>query len=528
MLPDKINLINAGDEAARRAAGAIIREAQNDRAIRGEDYIKNWEMYQNKHEKYFKQRLDEDQRIFDYRKKNAIKSNMCSFTVDLSAKYLYGKASKIVRIYSSKSKETDKRMRELIKPVNIESVLLDASKKSGIYGEAILRLVPVDAETKMQVVGRTTETTYPHPILMDPRRTYVKLNRWGQILAVFAQYITNDYGTGKRKSISELIVEDSRWLWESETTLDILNPSGLLSTNPDVVFHGALLVGGKPEANTLRLNDEFIYLPNNEDRKSDLADIIDLNIALDEALTDKQHFFQKHGWPQLVSEVDLTNVAFSPNKIWEITPDVDDKKKVLDRVGFLTWEGKMEDHANFVKMLEKNIMILSNTAAISTGDLEAIGQLRSGAALITAHSVAIHKTEAKQITWEKNEKNLFRAMASMDSYFHDEKLEARYPEFDFTVRFPKDFVPGAEMERVQIQQMQVNSHTKPLIDILEEEYGNLGREALEEKREEILKDAEDIIDSTRKFISEKEGEAGASGKSGTPMQKSKEQKTPAS
>ena len=529
MQPDKLNLLELGDEAARKAAGAIIREAQADRELRGENYNKNWDMYKNRHESYFKRRLDEDDRIFTYRKNNAIKSNMCGFTVDLSAKYLYGKASKVVRIYSD-DKKTDEKMRELTGRFHLESFLLDAAKRSSIYGEGVARLVPVDWETGVQVIGKTTPTTYPHPISMDPRRTFVKLNRWGKIVAVFAQYFVSDYGTGKRKTITELVVDDSRWLWESESTIDILNPVGSFQTNPEVIFSGAALVGGKPEKNPFRLCDEFIYFPNDEERKSDLNDIIDLNIALDEALTDKQHFFQKHGWPQLVSEVDLKNVAFSPNKIWEISPDIDDKKKVLDRLGFLTWDGKMEDHAKFVKHLEKQIMILSHTAAISTGDLEAIGQLRSGAALITAHSVAIHKTEAKQIIWEKNEKEFYRALASMDAYFYNEKKDGRYPKLKPVIRFPKDFVPGSELERVQIQQMQINSHMKPLTDIIEETYGNLGREEIEEKREEILKDASDIVDSTRKFISVKEGEEGegASGKSGTPMQKSQQQKTPAS
>jgi len=526
MLPDKIDLLSLKEEDARNAASAIIREAQQDRATRGEDYHKNWDMYQNRHESYFKRRLNEEDNIFLYRKTNAIKSNLCSFTVDLSAKYLYGKASKIVRVFSKKNQETDERMRKLVSNFHIESLLLHAAKRSSIYGEGILRLVPVDKETKQQVVGKTNENTYPHPILMDPRNTFVKLNRWGRIIAVFAQYVVNDYTNQTKKAIIELVVDDSRWLWESKSTIDVLNPTGLLQTNPNLIFSGAEFLG--VESNPFKLCDEFVYLPNNEDRKSDLHDIIDLNIALDEALTDKQHFFQKHGWPQLVSEVDLKNVAHTPNRIWEITPDVDDKKKVLDRLGFLTWDGKMEDHAKFIKNLEKNIMVLSNTAAISTGDLEAIGQLRSGAALITAHSVAIHKTEGKQIVWEKNEKELCKALSNLDAYFHGEPVEGRYPDLEFRIRFPKDFVPGSEMERIQIQQMQVISHTKPLIDVIEEEYGNLGREELEEKRTQILKDAEDIIDSTRKFISVKEGEEGASGKSGTPMEKSREQKTEAS
>jgi hypothetical protein len=531
MLADKFNLLGVKEAQARNTAGAIIREVVAERALRGENYVVNWDMYQNRHEKYFKKRLDEPQNILDYRKSNAIKSNLCGFTVDLSAKYLYGKASKIVRNYSA-NKDTDNKMRELTDNFHIESFLLDAAKKAAVYGEAIVRLIPVDSETGQQIDGISTDTTYPHPILMEPTRTFVKRNRWNKIAAVVSQYFSVDYATNKKYSITELVVADSRWTWRSEGTIDLFLAERFSSSTVSTLLDSATLVGGEPIPNDYSLEDEFIYFPNNDDLRSDLVDIIDLNIALDEALTDKQHFFQKHGWPQLVSEVSLENVTYSPNKIWEVIPDVDDKKKVLDRMGFLTWDGKMEDHAKFVKNLERNIMILSNTAAISTGDLEAIGQLRSGAALITAHSVAIHKTEAKQIVWERNEEALFVALACMDAFLHGEKVDGRYPDLEPTIKFPKCFVPGAEMEEAQIHQIELNSHTKALSDIIQEKYGNLSVDEVVAKREEILKDSTDIVDSTREFISATTGTSqdtgttgNAKGKSGTPSQKSAEQKT---
>lgn len=529
MQPDKFNLLGQADADARNCAAAIIREVQGERVLRGENFVTNWDMYQNRHEKYFKQRLDEPVEIFNYRKSNAIKSNLCGFTVDLSSKYLYGKASKIVRTFSENEK-TDEDFRKLISNFHKESFLLDASRKAAIYGETMVRLIPVDSKTKTQVEGPTTETTYPHPILMEPIRTYVKRNKWERTAAVVSQYFATDYGTGKRYSITELVVDDSRWVWRSEGTLDIFlaeKSTGLAIT---ALFSGAQLLSSVP--NTYALEDEFIYFQNNDDKRSDLVDIIDLNVALDEALTDKQHFFQKHGWPQLVTEVSLENVTYSPNKIWEVIPDVDDHKKVLDRLGFLTWDGKMEDHAKFVKNLERNIMILSNTAAISTGDLEAIGQLRSGAALITAHSVAIHKTEAKQIVWERNEKALFRAMANLDSYFHNENPDGRYPGLDVKIVFPKTFVPGAEMEQAQIHQIELNSHTRSLADIIREKNGDLTVAQVAEKRAEIMKDSEDVVDSLREFVTlapdATSPNGTASGKSGSPSQKSQQQKTPAS
>lgn len=538
MQADNFKLAGATTATALAIASYIIREAIEDRAFRDENYRKNWDMYHNHHERYFKKRLDEPDNIFRYRKKNAIKSNLCGFTVDLSAKYLYGKAAKVVRRYSD-NKDTDTKMRELVQQFFIESFMLDAAKKAAIYGELVARFIPVDSVTKEQVVGQTTETTFPYPIIMEPIRTYPKLNKWGKLVAVVSQYLTTDFSTGTKSSVTELVVEDTRWTWQSKGVLD-----SLASLNVGIGFitldaSSSVLI--KSEPNTYKMEDEFVLLRNNEDRKSDLSDIIDLNIALDESMTDKQHFFQKHGWPQLVTEVSLENVINSPNKIWEITSDMDDKKKVMDKMGFLTWDGKMADNAAFQKNLERNIFILSHTAAISTGDLEAIGQLRSGAALITAHSVAIHKTEAKQIVWNKNEQMFLSACANMDSYFHNTSTVARYPDLDPCITYPKNFVPGAELETAQINKMEVDSHFRPIRDVIRDQYGNLGEDKIEELYQEILQDSRNIADSTREMISAQvpsgnsdnvdppsSPNGNVSGKSGTPMQKSLQQRQGAS
>lgn len=523
MLADKFNLLGKSPGEALQIAETVVRQALADRAERGMNYLKNWEMYRGRHEPYFKRRLDEPDNIFAYRKKNAIKNNLCGFTVDLSAKYLYGKASKVIRNFS-KNKITDASVRDLVKKFYLAPFMLDSAKKTAVFGEIVVRLVPVDFETGLQVTGVTNETTYPQPIVMDPMRTFMVSNKWGRLAAIFSQYQSIDYATQQKTVVSELVVSDSRWVWEAKGSLDTLFINPFIGFGERVALTAGTLVSSG--ANPYRLTDEFILFKNNEDRTSDLDEIMDLNISLDEALTDKQHFFAKHGWPQLVTEVNLENVTYSPNKIWEITPDLDDKKKVLDRLGFLTWDGKMADHAAFVKNLERTIMIISQTAQISTGDLESIGQLRSGAALITAHSVAIHKTEAKQITWNQNELMFYEALTCMDSYFHNEDVKGRYPDLDPDIRFPRDFVPGAELERVNIQKAQIDSHFVPLYDVIEENYGNIGEDEINKKRDQILQDSRDIADTVREVISETGGATtGVSGSSGSPMQKSQEQKS---
>jgi len=526
MLEDSYKLSGKEVGQAQAVAQAVVMEVLSQRISRGINLTKNWDMYNARHAQYFKPRMNEDDQVFQYRKANPVVVNYVKFTVDLSARYLYGRASKVARKFS-KTPATNSRMLDLVKQADIQGLLYEGAKKAAIFGGMTVRLVPVDAMTGLQPPAKSTPTTYPQPILLDPMNTFIKHNRWGKVVAVVMRYNVHNFATNSMEQITELVVDDSRWMWRNQGVAVL--PGQMINPSTIAVVDGS----GSQQPNTYRLSDEFVFLRNNEEEISDIEDIMDLNISLDEAQTDKKHFFNKHGWPQLVTEVSLENVQYSPNKIWEIKADDDSNKKVTDRLGFLTWDGKMEDHAKFVKNLERQIMILSNTAAISTGDLEAIGQLRSGAALITAHSVAIHKTQAKQIVWEWNEKKLFTAMANFDAYLQGTKVESRYADLDIVIWFPKDFVPGAEHERAQINQILINSNLKPLRDILWEDTPNATDELIEEKYQEILQDSRDLVDSAREILSVTLGPngekltapQGATGKSGTPMQKSAQQST---
>jgi hypothetical protein len=213
-------------------------------------------------------------------------------------------------------------------------------------------------------------------------------------------------------------------------------------------------------------------------------------------------------------------VAHSPNHIWEILSDIDDGKKVTDRVAYLTWDGKMKEAQEYTDRAERNLFILSNTARISTGDLQAIGQLRSGSALTVAHSVAIHKTQAKQIVWEANEKAFLVSLLSFAAYLKRSTLQASYPGLDITITYPTDFVPGDDMQRVQIRVQEIQNGLSTIEDLLKERYPELTEDEIKLKKEEVLADQAELVDSLRKFTTESEG---VPGKSGTSSQKSAEQ-----
>jgi Phage portal protein, SPP1 Gp6-like len=495
---DNLNFTSASLEVAKAAASKIKADADNARSSLGINLQKNVDLYNNIVSKYFTQRFKESLEIFEYRKANPAKSNFVRFVVDLSAKYLYGRATKVRRDFG-KNVETSEKATKLIKDTGLHQVMYDAAKKAAVCGEQVVRLVAVDRDTKEQPPeGIATANTIPTPVLLNPLKTWTHFNPWGKLDAVYMQYEVYDFARQKNVIYNEFVTESSRVTWADD-------PGAL---TPSIV------------PNIMPLTTEFVVLVNNGDRISDIEDIRDMSVDIVEAYTDMKHFHARHGWPQLLSEVDLSNVAHSPNHVWELLSDIDDGKKVTDRVAYLTWDGKMKEAYEYASRIERNLFILSNTARISTGDLEAIGQLRSGAALTVAHSVAIHKTHAKQIVWEKNEKAMLGALLRFTAYLQDSSVDSMFPDLEITITYPTDFVPGDELQRVQIRAQEIQNGLASLSDLLKERHPELSESEIETLKDLIIEEQGLLVDSIRKFQSET---VGVSGTSGTSSQKSAEQ-----
>lgn len=478
-------------------AVAVKAKVVNDRLLKNITPLKHWQMYMGNHQAYFVQRHNEDAELFKYRQTNPVIANYTRYVVDTAAKFLYGRASKVSRRFGN-NKDVDLRMRQMLRCCDYDKLMLEARKKTGIFGEVGFRNVAIDSRTGGQPAdGLANPYTYAHPILLDPSRSYFLVNTWNQVTAVVIENDVRDWATGMNKRVIELIVDDSRWLW-----LD-----GILESS---------------SANTYSISEEFVVAFNNELGFDDIQTILDLNIKLDEALTDNSAFFAKHGWPQLMSSVDLSKVQNTPNHVWEIPSEGNDDK-IKDKVFYLTWDGRMEDAAKHIEFLEALIFKLSSTARIATGDLQAIGQLRSGPAIVTAHSPSIQKTQADQVMWGSNETRLLKAMAAFESRLQGKTVDARYPEMDISIIYPRDFVPGEELVRSQVQQAQINSHLRTMEDLIRENHPEFTDTEVEEYRAQIVKDSEELIDSAREFISKQAG--APSGQSGPAAQKAVEQKT---
>lgn len=462
----------------------------------------HWDFYHSHQEKYFVQRANEDKPQYDDRVKNGKVVNYIRFVVDLDTRFLYGRPNKIGRFYGNSS-VTEGRMGNINKLIHIDNLQMEAKRKASLYGEQGFRLIPVDKRTgsQVEIINEINENVYPHPVPLDPRSSFFLLNPYGKVIAVVLIWDYKDYADQEKTyKVTELYTDDSRWKW----------------------YDDSLQVAEKSK---YKLREEFVLQKNNPERIDNIQDMIPLQTSLNEGLTDNIYFFARHGRPQLVSSVDLRNVVGKGDMVWEIDVGDEEHQKVLDKLGFLVWDGKMEAAQVHLEKLESKMFKVSSTAAISTGDLVGIGNLRSGAALETAHSPSIQKSQEQQIIWAENEENLARAIIAFDSRIHKTTVDKRFPDFDFIMKFPKDSgVPGSEIMNREIKQININSHLTTIEDSIREDNPKFTDSQVEEYRKQLIKDSDELTDAKRAFVTEQKDPNANSNSSGS--KKSAEQKKP--
>ena len=487
---------NKGSTQARAVADAVVAKVEQERTIRKVNIQKNWNLYQGDHSQYFKQRHNEDAIVYEDRKKNSTILNFIAFIVDLGAKFAYGRPEKVRRQYSidQDDNKTEDGMRRLERLIGIQEFMLNTKRMCGIFSEQTIRFIPIDERTGQQVSEKVTKTTYPYPIKLDSAHTFALRNQWGKLNAVVIKDNFKDYATNQITETVELIVNDTRWLW----------------------YNGNL---EKAEKNLYALNEEFVLFVNNDMRRDDFERIINLQIKLDEAWTDTAHFFEKHGWPQMVSKQDLTNVLQGPAFVWQINPE-NENAKIKDEIDFLTWDGKIEQALEYLDKIESAILKLSSTAAIATGDLKKIGNISSGAGLVTTYGVSIQNATEKQVIWDRNEVNFFNSLAAFDAKIHGETVDKRYPNLEPTITFPEDFVPGEELVRAEIDAMLLGAHAVSIRDVQRRKHPTNSEERITSLRAEIIKDSNELTDHKNLSITKTEDEPMSSGK-----KKSNEQPT---
>ena len=139
----------------------------------------------------------------------------------------------------------------------------------------------------------------------------------------------------------------------------------------------------------------FVHLPNlqppNENwGVSDLRDLIGLNRALNERMSDQADLIRYHADPPVVFRgvSDHTDLAVGPGTVWDIPADAE--------VKLLEWQGTAPAVGDHLDRLLRAIYEVSETPRTAFGDS---GRLLSGVALETELRPLIQKTLRKRVTW---------------------------------------------------------------------------------------------------------------------------------
>ncbi len=130
--------------------------------------------------------------------------------------------------------------------------------------------------------------------------------------------------------------------------------------------------------------------PNEGWGVSDLRDVLPLNRALNERMSDQADLIRYHADPPVVFKgvSEHTDLAVGPGTVWDIPADAD--------VRLLEWQGAAPAVGDHLDRLLRSIYEVSETPRTAFGDS---GRLLSGVALETELRPLIQKTLRKRVTW---------------------------------------------------------------------------------------------------------------------------------
>jgi hypothetical protein len=139
----------------------------------------------------------------------------------------------------------------------------------------------------------------------------------------------------------------------------------------------------------------FVHVPNlqppNENwGVSDLRDLIGLNRALNERMSDQADLIRYHADPPVIFRGvnEHTDLVVGPGTVWDIPADAD--------VRLLEWQGPAPAVGDHLDRLLRAIYEVSETPRTAFGDS---GRLLSGVALETELRPLIQKTLRKRVIW---------------------------------------------------------------------------------------------------------------------------------
>jgi hypothetical protein len=139
----------------------------------------------------------------------------------------------------------------------------------------------------------------------------------------------------------------------------------------------------------------FVHIPNlpgpsESWGQSDLKDLVGLNRAYNERLSDQADTIRYHADPPVIFKgvAEHTDLAVGPGTVWDLPVDA--------AVELLEWKGSVPDVEKHLERLQRALYEVGETPRTAFGDS---GRLLSGVALETELRPIVQKTERRRIVW---------------------------------------------------------------------------------------------------------------------------------
>jgi hypothetical protein len=263
---------------------------------------------------------------------------------------------------------------------NLDAVDMAAALNAGLLGDAVFKVFYDTAERRVRVVN------------VDP-------------LAFFPRWSGDDLGSLWRVDLAyRLPAHEVQRLYGRRSANGVTPVSGGKGTADEVevverwttdeftlmVGREEVRAGPNPYGFIPFVHVANLQPPNEYWGVSDLRDVIGLNRALNERMSDQADLIRYHADPPVVFRgvSEHTDLAVGPGTVWDLPMDGD--------VKLLEWQGAAPDVGDHIDRLLRAMYEISETPRTAFGDS---GRLLSGVALETELRPLIQKTLRKRVTW---------------------------------------------------------------------------------------------------------------------------------
>lgn len=425
---------------------------------------KYWDFYNGDNQRWYLPQFDgEDYQDYSDRLRKSVVENHCRGLNNTATGYLYGKGEKISR------RAEDSKLQEILneriwKTNHMWSFHLERALMQSVTGFSIIALDFVDMRTSLPFVNKSKEDFSQYGSvkyrIMDSSDT-MPLSRAedSTMLGGILKYYKVDNASGltafdrlnyKTFETNEVIefIDDKVWLkWVDEA---------LVTENGNVNIYGDVRI-------------PFVLFRNPGDPKAlegdpDHADVIPLNIDLNERSNDDRNVISYHSFPIIM----FLNGGKMP-KNWKRGPSTGLEFDGDGKAEYLTWDNVIEASKERGDKLRQAMNRVSGYSDISQGSTENLGSVRSGAGLKTLFINDMLSTMTRQAFAQVGEQWLIASTAKILEYWTDLEFES----YESEVAFPEDFIGIDEWLRWQIDRDKMDAGVLGTDEVVKKEHPEL-------------------------------------------------------